>query len=117
VSERDALLAMYKVSVQNEIEEVKAVGEPIVVDLLPSDTDADVLLLLRWYAATQDSIMLYDGSEVYEKHVNDLILSDAEKKAVAFHELTAGACFRSEEQHKFAADVTADLEQLGGNNA
>ncbi len=116
MSERDALLAMYKVGVQNEIEEVKAVGEPIVVDLLPSDTDADVLLLLRWDAATRDSIMLYDGSEVYEKHVNELILSDAEK-AVAFHELAAGACFRSKEQHKFAADVTADLEKLGGNNA
>jgi hypothetical protein len=62
MNERDALLAIYKIGVKNEIEEVKAAGEPAAVDVLPSDADADALLWMRWDAATRDSILLYDGS-------------------------------------------------------
>jgi hypothetical protein len=107
---------VYKVGVKKEIEEVKAAGEPAIAGLLPSDADADALVWSRWDAATRDSIMLYAGGEVYEKHLDDLTLSDVEA-AVAFCQLTVRACLRSGEQHKFVADVKEDLEYLGGNDA
>ena len=117
MSERDALLAIYKIGVKNEIEEVKAAGQPAAVGVLPFDADADALLWARWDAATRDSLLLYDGSGVYEKHVDELTLSYA-GEAAAFYKLAAQTCFRSGEQHKFAADdVKKDLEQLGGEDA
>jgi hypothetical protein len=116
MNERDVLLAVYKVGVKNEIEEVKAAGEPTVVDVVPSDTDADALLWMMWDAATRDSIMLYDGVGVYEKHVDDLALSEA-GEAAAFYEHAAQACFRAGEQHKFAADVKEGLKPLGDGDA
>jgi hypothetical protein len=116
MNERVALLAIYRIGVKNEIEEVKAAGEPAAVGVLPSDASADALLWMRWDAATRDSILLYDGSGVYEKHVDDLTLSDA-GEAAAFYEHAAQACFRTRDQHMFAADVKEDLEQLGGEDA
>ncbi len=116
MNKRDVLLAIYKAGVKNEIEDVKAAGEPGVVDVFPFDADADALLWLRWDAAMRDSIMLYDGSVVYEKHADDLTLSDA-REAAAFYELAAQACFRSGDQHMFAYDVLKDLEELVADDA
>jgi hypothetical protein len=72
MSEYHELLAIYKIAMRNEIREVKTAGEPTLVDTLPSDTNAKSLLWLRWSAAMRDSLMLYDGKEVYEKHVDDI---------------------------------------------
>jgi hypothetical protein len=116
MNERDALMAIYKAGVEAENEEIRAEGRPEAAGILPEDAEADELLLMRWEAATRDSIMLYDGTDFYEKHTDDLTLSDA-KEAAAFYELAAQACFIAGEQHKFAADVKKDLEQLEGGDA
>jgi hypothetical protein len=116
MKERDALLAIYKAGVEAEIEETRAQGRPEALGVLPEDAEADELLLMQWEAATRGSIMLYDGTDFYEKHSDDLALSDA-KEAAAFYELVSQACALAAEQHMFAADVKEDLEQLGGGDA
>jgi hypothetical protein len=116
VNQRDALTVIYKAGVAAEIEEIRAEGRPEAAGVLPEDAEADELLLMRWEAATRGSIMLYDSTDFYEKHTDDLTLSDA-KDAAAFCELVAQACYLAGEQHKFAADVKEDLEQLEGGDA
>ena len=90
--EHDVFTALFKARVRNEIEEVKVAGEPTVVNVLPSNTEADALRWLRWDAAARDSILLYDQSSIYEKHVDDLTWSDALETG-AFLYLLAKACF------------------------
>ena len=116
MNEHAALLAVYKMGVKDEIEEIKAAGSSPTGRDLPADIEADELLRMRWEAATRDSIMLYNGTDVYEKHVDDLALSDAGEIS-AFLELAAGACFRSSDQHGFAASVLEDLQGLEGSDA
>jgi hypothetical protein len=112
----DELMAIYKAGVEAEIEEIRAQGRPEAVVVLPEDAEVYELLLMRWEAATRDSIMLYDGTDFYEKHTEDLILSDA-GEAAAFYELVTQAYALAAEQHIFAADVKEDLEQLEGGDA
>jgi len=116
MNERNALLAIYKAGVEAEIEQTRAEDRPEAVGVLPEDAEADELLLMQWEAATRGSIMLYDGTDFYEKHTDDLTLSDA-KEAAAFYQLAAQAGFLAREQHIFAADVKKDLEQLEGGDA
>jgi hypothetical protein len=65
---------------------------------------------MEWEAAERDSVLLYDGTDVYERHVDDLSLSDA--ALAAYLDLAVTALSRSAEQHRFAGDVKRDIEEL-----
>jgi hypothetical protein len=71
---------------------------------------------MQWEAAERDSVLLYDGIDVYERHVDDLSLSDAEL-AEAYLDLAISALSRSAEQHRFAGDVKRDIEELEAGDA
>ena len=112
----DALLAVYRAGTKMEIDAIKAAGRPETFDFLPEDAAADQLLLMTWEAAERDSVLLYDGTDVYERHVDDLCISDAEL-AEAYLDLAATALSRSAEQHRFAGDVKRDIEELEAGDA
>ena len=99
-----------------EIDVRKATGRPETFDFLPEDAEANQYLLMEWEAAERDSVLLYDGTDVYERHVDDLSLSDAEL-AAAYLDLAAGALSRSVDQHRFARDVKKDIEEWGTGDA
>jgi hypothetical protein len=107
----DALLAVYKAGTKMGIDATIAAGRPEIFDNLPEDAEANQYLLMEWEAAERDSILLYDGTEVYERHIYDLSLSDAES-AAAYLDLAAGTLSRSADQHRFAQDVKRDIEEL-----
>jgi len=107
----DALLAVYRAGTKMEIDATKTAGRPETFDYLPEDAEANQLLLMQWEAAERDSILLYDGTVVYERHVDDLSLSDAEL-AAAYLDLAVSSLSRSAEQHRFARDVKRDIEEL-----
>ena len=112
----DALLAVYRAGTKMEIDATKAAGRPETFDFLPEDAGANQLLLMQWEAAEWDSVLLYDGIDVYERHVDDLSLSDAEL-AEAYLDLAISALSRSAEQHRFAGDVKRDIEELEAGDA
>ena len=112
----DALLAVYRAGTKMEIDATKAAGRPETFDFLPEDAEADQYLLMQWEAAERDSILLYDGTDVYERHVDDLSLSDAEL-AAAYLDLAVTALSHSAEQHRFARDVKRDIEELEAGDA
>jgi hypothetical protein len=112
----DALLAVYRAGTKMEIDATKAAGPPETFDFLPEDVEANQHLLMQWQAAERDSILLYDGTDVYERHVDDLSLSDAEL-AAAYLDLAVTALSRSAEQHRFARDVKRDIEELEAGDA
>jgi hypothetical protein len=112
----DALLAVYRAGTKMEIDESKAAGRPETFDFLPEDAEANQLLLMQWEAAERDSVLLYDGTDVYERHVDDLSLSDA-ALAAAYLDLAVTALSRSAEQHRFAGDVKRDIEELEAGDA
>jgi hypothetical protein len=111
-----ALLAVYRAGTKMEIHVRKAAGRPETFDLLPEDAEANHYLLMEWEAAERDSVLLYDGTDVYERHVDDLSLSDAEIVA-AYLDLAVTAPSRSAEQHRFARDVKRDIEELEAGDA
>jgi hypothetical protein len=115
-NKNDALLAVYRAGTKMEIDATKATGRPETFDFLPQDAEANQLLLMQREAAERDSILLYDGTDVYERHVDDLSLSDAEL-AAAYLDLAATALSRSAEQHRFAADVKRDIEETEAGDA
>ena len=112
----DALLAVYRAGTKMEIDATKAAGRPETFDFLPEDAEADQLLLMKWEAAERNSVLLYDGTDVYERHVDDLSLSDA-ALAAAYLDLAVTALSRSAEQHRFAGDVKRDIEELEAGDA
>jgi len=112
----DALLAVYRAGTKMEIDATKAAGRPETFDFLPEDAEADQLLLMTLEAAERDSVLLYDGTDVYERHVDDLSLSDAEL-AAAYLDLAISALSRSAEQHRFAGNVKRDIEELEAGDA
>jgi hypothetical protein len=112
----DALLAAYRTGTKMEIDAIKAACRPETFDFLPEDAEANRLLLMQWEAAERDSILLYDGTDVYERHVDVLSLSDAEL-AAAYLDLAVAALSRSAEQHRFARDVKRDIEELEAGDA
>jgi hypothetical protein len=107
----DALLAVYKAGTKMEIDVTKVAGRPGIFDFLPEDAEANRRLLMEWEAAERDSILLYDGTDIYERHVDELSLSDAEM-AAAYLDLAVSALSHSAEQHRFARDVKRDIEEL-----
>jgi len=111
----DALLAVYRAGTKMEIDAIKAAGRPETFDFLPEDAEADQLLLMTWEAAERDSVLLYDGTDVYGRHVDELSLSDA--KSAAYLDLAISALSRSAEQHRFAGDVKRDIEELEAGDA
>jgi hypothetical protein len=112
----DGLLAVYRAGTKMEIDATKAAGRPEIFDFLPEDAEANQHLLMQWEAAERDLILLYDGTDVYERHVDDLSLSDAEM-AAAYLDLAVTALSRSAEQHRFAGDVKRDIEELEAGDA
>jgi hypothetical protein len=112
----EVLLVVYRAGTKMEIDAIKAAGRPETFDFLPEDAEANQLLLMEWKAAERDSILLYDGTDVYEKHADDLTLSDAEM-AAAYQDLAMTALSRSAEQHRFARDIKRDIEELEAEDA
>jgi hypothetical protein len=112
----DALLTVYRAVTKMDIDATKAAGRPETFDFLPKDAEANQHLLMQWEAAEQDSVLLYDGTDIYERHVDDLSLSDAEM-AAAYLDLTIAALSRSAEQHRFAGEVKRDIEELEAGDA
>jgi hypothetical protein len=112
----DALLAVYRAGTKMEIDATKAAGRPETFDFLPEDAESNQHLLMQWEAAERDSVLLYDGTDVYERHVDDLSLSDAEL-AEAYLDLAVTALSRSAEQHRFARDIKRDIEELEAGDA
>ena len=112
----DALLAVYRAGTKIEIDATKAAGRPETFDFLPEDAEADQHLLMQWEAAERDSILLYDGTDVYERHVDELSLLEAEM-AAAYLDLAVTALSRSADQHRFAKDVKRDIEDLEAGDA
>jgi len=112
----DALLAVCRAGTKMEIDATKAAGRPETFDFLPEDAEANQHLLMQWEAAERDSILLYDGTDVCERHVDDVSLSDAEL-AAAYLDLAVSVLSRSAEQHRFAGDVKRDIEELEAGDA
>jgi hypothetical protein len=112
----DTLLTVYRAGTKMEIDATKAEGRPETFDFLPEDAEANRLLLMQWEAAERDSILLYDGTDVYERHVDVLSLSDTEL-AAAYLDLAVTAVSRSADQHRFAGDVKRDIEELEAGDA
>jgi hypothetical protein len=112
----DALLAVYRAGTKMEIDATKAAGRPETFDFLPGDAEANQYLLMQWEAAERDSILLYDGTDVHERHIDNLTLSDAET-AAAYQDLAMIAVSRSAEQHRFARDVVRDIKELEAEDA
>jgi hypothetical protein len=112
----DALLAVYRTGTKMGIDATRAAGPPETFDFLPEDAEANQYLLMEWEAAERDSVLLYDGTDVYERHVDDLSLSDAEL-AAAYLDLASDALSRSADQHRFARDVKRDIEELEAGDA
>jgi hypothetical protein len=112
----DALLAVYRARTKMAIDATIAAGRPETFDYLPEDAEANQYLLMEWEAAGRDAILLYDGMDVYERHVDDLSLSDAEL-AAAYLYLASDALSRSAGQHRFAGDVKRDIGKLEAGDA
>jgi hypothetical protein len=109
----DALTGEFKAGVKAEIGRLRAAGVPKIgaVEGLPNSIEADKLNWMMWEAATRDAILLYDGENIYERHVDALIWTDA-KGAGAFCYLAAEAIMEAGDQYFFAADVLEGLEEL-----
>ena len=112
MNEHDA----YKARVRARIEETKAASLPTASAKLPEGHKLDQLRWIEWDAATRDSIILYDGTSLYEQHVDDVTLMDRQE-ANAFYELMARTAVRAGDQHMFAADVLEDLKDLEADDA
>src|SRR5918995_4164894 len=111
----DALTSEYKAGVKAEIGRIRVDGAPKIgaVEGLPNSIEADKLDWMMWEAATRDAILLYDGENIYEKHVDALTWTDA-KDAAAFSYLVGGAMIEAGDQCFFAAGV---FKGLGGVEA
>jgi hypothetical protein len=116
MDKNEALLAVYRAGTKRGVEATKAAVRPETFGFLLEDAEANRLLLMEWEAAERDAVLLYDGTDFYERHVGDLALSDAEM-AAAYLDLALAATSRSAEQHGFAGDVKRDIEGLGANDA
>ena len=114
----DALTSEFKADVKADIGRLRAAGAPKIgaVEGLPNSIEADKLDWMMWEAATRDAILLYDGENIYEKHVDTLTWTDAKDNA-AFSYLVGGAMIEAGDQSFFAADVLEGLEELEVDDA
>jgi hypothetical protein len=113
----DALLIVYKAGVKAEIRRTRAAGpSQIGVEGLPKSIEADKLNWMMWEAATRDAIPLFDGENIYEKHVDALTIADA-KEAAAFCFLAGSVTLESSDELFFVGDVLEGLEELEVDDA
>ena len=112
---REVIETAFRVYVRADIEQAKTEGPPEAVGLVPADDQADYLMLLRWKAARRDCTLLYEGEEIYEKHIDDLRLDDG-RGFSSFCSLLANAMAQSGAQIDFMIEVTDDIEALPGDD-
>ena len=114
----DVLTSEYKAACKAEIGRLTAAGAPKIgaVEGLPNSIEADKFNWMTWEAATRDAILLYDGENIYEKHVDALTWTDAKEDA-AFSYLVAEEIMEVGDQCFFAADVLEGLEELEVDDA